>query len=218
VPGDLAHGIVWQYDRLRWRPAGQCRCWRQSGNGKSKRQGSPKERLQLDNTSEESAFASKQDTGKPLLSHRSNTGAIPGQYRGRSPCPGHSKPAATAVGLEEPISIDLKQGSIKVADFVHLFRVKWRCVDWGQGGEAVGGAWTRAVGKEGRRTLVFEQEGMARGRFRVAGWASPRVWEGGFGNWKRGRLRHTTCRVKRHGGHTSNSAFSGVSGFKGFKP
>ena len=44
-----------------------------------------------------------------------------------------------------------------------------------------------------------------------------RVWEDGFGNWKRGRLRHTTCRVKRRSGHTSNSAFSGVSGARGFK-
>ena len=53
----------------------------------------------------------------------------------------------------------------------------------------------------------------------VAGaWVGNRVWEDGFGNWERSRLRHTTCRVKRRGGYTSNSAFSGVSGFKGFKP
>jgi hypothetical protein len=44
-----------------------------------------------------------------------------------------------------------------------------------------------------------------------------RVWEDGFGNWKRGRLRHTTCRAKRRCGHTSNSVISGVSGVKGFK-
>jgi len=58
----------------------------------------------------------------------------------------------------------------------------------------------------------------SRVRAAVAGvWIGSRVWEDGFGNWKRGRLRHTTCRVKRRGGHTSNSAFSGVSGVKGFK-
>ena len=52
----------------------------------------------------------------------------------------------------------------------------------------------------------------------VAGaWVGHRVWEDGFGNWKRSRLRHTTCRVERRGGHTSNSVISGVSSFKGFK-
>ena len=55
-------------------------------------------------------------------------------------------------------------------------------------------------------------------RAAVAGaWVGNRVWEDGFGNWKRGWLRHTTCGVKRRGGHTSNSVISGVSGFKGFK-
>lgn len=52
----------------------------------------------------------------------------------------------------------------------------------------------------------------------VAGaWVGSRVWEDGFGNWKQGGLRHTTCGVKCRCGHTANSAFSGVSGFKGFK-
>src|ERR1035441_4466561 len=55
-------------------------------------------------------------------------------------------------------------------------------------------------------------------RAAVAGaWVGNRVWEDGFGNWKRGWLRHTTCWVKRRCGHTSNSVISGVSGFKGFK-
>jgi hypothetical protein len=55
-------------------------------------------------------------------------------------------------------------------------------------------------------------------RAAVAGaWVGNRDWEDGFGNWKRGPLRHTTCRAKRRCGHTSNSAFSGVSGVKGFK-
>ena len=39
----------------------------------------------------------------------------------------------------------------------------------------------------------------------------------GFGNWKRGRLWHTTCRANRRCGNTSNSVSSGVSGVKGFK-
>src|ERR1035441_4146850 len=39
----------------------------------------------------------------------------------------------------------------------------------------------------------------------------------GFGNWKRGRLWHTTCRVNRRCGNTSNSGSSGVSGVKAFK-
>ena len=43
-------------------------------------------------------------------------------------------------------------------------------------------------------------------------WVGSRVWEDGFGNWKRGRLRHTTCRAKRLCGHTSNSVISAVSG------
>ena len=35
-------------------------------------------------------------------------------------------------------------------------------------------------------------------RAAVAGaWVGSRVWEDGFGNWKRGWLRHTTCGVKR---------------------
>ena len=52
----------------------------------------------------------------------------------------------------------------------------------------------------------------------VAGaWVGNRVWEDGFGNWKRDRLRHTTCWAKRCCGHTSNSVISGVSGVKGFK-
>ncbi len=52
----------------------------------------------------------------------------------------------------------------------------------------------------------------------VAGaWGGNRVCGGGFGNWKRGRLRYTTCGVKCRCGYTTNSAFSGVSGFKGLK-
>jgi hypothetical protein len=51
----------------------------------------------------------------------------------------------------------------------------------------------------------------------VGAWVGNRVWKDGFGNWKRGRLRHTTCRVERRGGHTSNSVISGVSGDKGFR-
>jgi len=55
-------------------------------------------------------------------------------------------------------------------------------------------------------------------RAAVAGaWAGNRVWEGGFGNWKQGTLRYTTCGAKRLGGPTTNSAFSGDSGVKGFK-
>jgi hypothetical protein len=48
-------------------------------------------------------------------------------------------------------------------------------------------------------------------------WVGSRVWEDGFGDWKRDRLRHTTCGVKCLRGHTTNSAFSGVSGSKDFK-
>ena len=48
-------------------------------------------------------------------------------------------------------------------------------------------------------------------------WVGNRVWEARFGNWKRGRLQHTTCGVKRRSGHTSNSAFPGASGVNGFK-
>src|ERR1017187_8561793 len=51
----------------------------------------------------------------------------------------------------------------------------------------------------------------------VGAWVGNRVWQDGFGNWKRGRLRHTTCGVERRGGHTSNSVISGVSGVKGFR-
>ena len=40
---------------------------------------------------------------------------------------------------------------------------------------------------------------------------------GGSGQWKRGWPGHTTCMGSSREGATSNSAFSGSSGFKGFR-
>jgi hypothetical protein len=77
---------------------------------------------------------------------------------------------------------------------------------------------------DGRQSPIARAAVLSRGALprrvplAVAGaWVGNRVWEDGFGNWKRGRLRHTTCRVNCLCGHTSNSVFSGVSGVRGFK-
>ncbi len=66
---------------------------------------------------------------------------------------------------------------------------------------------------EGKRQLTQDQANGPRWRPK----ASQPGLVGGFGHWKPGWPGHTTCRGRGRAETTSNSAFSGTSGLKGFR-
>jgi hypothetical protein len=49
------------------------------------------------------------------------------------------------------------------------------------------------------------------------GTGSERRWGPAIGNRELSRPKHTTCSVLQHSRHTSNSAFPGIFGLKGFR-